>query len=76
MIFYRCDNCNKELSKDDSLYRIKMVAEIYDDDNGAHYWRASRETIFFDVCYECARNLMEKFVNQFIKEGEENEGIS
>ena len=74
MLFYRCDKCQKEIPYNAAIYRIKTIAEIYDDNDGAHYWRASRETRYFDVCYECARDVMQLVVDQFIKvEGAEKD---
>lgn len=72
MIFYRCDKCKKELTNQSLLYRIRIIAEIYDED----HWRPSRETVYFDVCYKCAKSIMDKFIDQFEKEGDVDEDIS
>lgn len=74
MTIYRCDKCKKDIPYEDPRYRIKMEAEIYDD--CMNNWRPSRKTVYYDVCYNCAVDIMTKFVNDFEMEGYYDENIS
>ena len=73
MIIYKCDKCKKEVPSRTDLYYIRAVSEVYDDREGAHYWKVSNKTKYFEVCKECEENLLWLFTKQFDQNEEEVE---
>lgn len=62
MIIYRCDKCGKDFPKRSDVFRIRIEKEVYDDSEGAHYYRDAGKTAFFDVCDACASDIMMNFI--------------
>lgn len=62
MIVYRCDKCGKEFEKRSDVFRIHIEKEVYDDSERAHYYHCDGKTAYFDVCDECASDLMMNFI--------------
>ena len=70
MTIYRCDKCKKEVTDITDIYGIRVLTEKNEYVDESLVWCPHRQTMRFDVCDECARNILQTFVNQFKEEGE------
>ena len=68
MTIYRCDKCKKEVKYITEIYRIKVLSETCDFDDDTPKWYPSRKTVYYDVCAECCKNILQSFVDQFKEE--------
>ncbi len=69
MTIYRCDKCKKEVPSITDLYRIKAMTEMCEYDGDTPVWYPYRKTTYYDICNECAKNILQTFVDQFEEEG-------